>query len=182
MPQSELTEPVSNETYMPKMFAVNGRIGRVRYIAYSVAAGLLMFPLMFVLLGGIGFLAAAGSPTAGAGAGVLGIIAFYGLSFAVSIILARRRFNDMNKTGWLSLLMLIPIVNFFVFLWLVFGPGDAQSNDFGPAPAPNTTGVIILAWSLPVLIIVIGIVAAIAIPAYTEYTVKARAAQMQNGQ
>lgn len=182
MPQSELTEPVGNDTYLPKIFALNGRIGRVRYIAYTVGASLLMLPLMFLMMGGIGVMAAAGSPEAGAGVGVVGLLGFYALSFAVSFILARRRLHDLGKTGWLGLLMLIPVVNLFVFLWFVFGPGDAQSNTYGPAPAPNTTGVIVMAWALPVLVVVIGILAAIAIPAYAEYAAKANAAQLENGQ
>lgn len=182
MPQAQLTEPVSKETYLPKFFAVNGRIGRVRYLAYSMGAGLLMLPLMFLLMGGVGFLTLAGGAEAGAGAGILGSLIVYPLSFAVSIILARRRLHDMNKTGWLSVLVLIPLVNLFAVLWLLFGSGDAESNDFGPAPAPNTTGVIILAWSLPVLIVVGGILAAIAIPAYADYAAKAQAAQLEGGQ
>jgi uncharacterized membrane protein YhaH (DUF805 family) len=182
MPQSKLIDPVSNDTYLPKFFAVNGRIGRVRYIAYTVGASLLMLPLMFLMMGGIGILAAAGSPDAGAGAGVLGLIAFYALSFAVSFILARRRLHDLGKTGWLGLLMLIPVINLFVFLWFVFGPGDAQANAYGPAPAPNTTGVIVMAWALPVLVVAIGILAAVAIPAYSDYAAKANAAQLENGQ
>ncbi|MYN02643.1 DUF805 domain-containing protein [Pseudoduganella sp. DS3] len=182
MPQAQLTEPVSKETYMPKFFAVNGRIGRVRYLAYSMGAGLLMLPLMLLLLGGSGFAAMMGSAETGASVGIVGSLIIYPLSFAVSIILARRRLHDMNKTGWLSVLVLIPLVNLFAVLWLLFGSGDAESNDFGPAPAPNTTGVIILAWSLPVLVVAGGILAAIAIPAYADYAAKANAVQLENGQ
>jgi len=177
MPQSELTEPVSNETYLPKLFSLSGRIGRVRYLAYGIGAGLLMLPLA-VLLMGVGFLTgAAAGPDAAAGGGLLGVLLLYGLSFAITLVLARRRLNDMGKTGWLGLLMLVPLVNVIVGLWLLFGPGDAQANEYGPAPAPNTTGVLILAWVLPV-IFVLGIIAAIAIPAYSGYTAKANAEQL----
>ncbi|WP_374580537.1 DUF805 domain-containing protein [Pseudoduganella sp.] len=182
MPQAQLTEPVSKETYMPKFFAVNGRIGRVRYLAYSTGAVLLMMPLLILMFGGIGAFAMTGGVEAAASASAFGMAAFCALSFAVSIILARRRLHDMNKTGWLSVLVLIPLANLFVLLWLLFGSGDAESNDFGPAPAPNTTGVIILAWSMPVLVVVISILAAIAIPAYADYAAKAKAVQMENGQ
>ncbi|XLZ68004.1 DUF805 domain-containing protein [Massilia sp. SR12] len=182
MPQAQLTEPVSNETYMPKFFALNGRIGRVRYLAYSTGVSLLMMPLMLLLFGGTGFLALLGGAEVGASAGILGSLIIYPLMLAAPIILARRRLHDLNKTGWLSVLVLIPLVNVVVGLWLLFGSGDAASNDFGPAPAPNTTGVIILAWAMPVLVVLIGILAAIAIPAYSSYAAKASAAQMQNGQ
>jgi len=183
MPQSELTEPASNETYMPKFFAINGRIGRVRYLAYSFGAGLLMMPVIFVLMAGAGmFAVASGGRSAAAGLGMFSMFLIWGLSIAVGVILARRRLHDLGKTGWLSVLILIPLVGFFFWLWMVFGPGDAQSNEYGPPPAPNTTGVIILGWALPVLIVLGGILAAISIPAYQQYVQKARAAQMQNGQ
>jgi uncharacterized membrane protein YhaH (DUF805 family) len=179
MPQSELTEPASNETYMPKFFALNGRIGRVRYLGYGVAAGLLMMPVMMLTMG-LGAITG-GVGGSGARGGVFGMLIGYGLYFALTFILARRRFNDLGKSGWLGLLMIIPLVNVIVGLWLLFGPGDQGENEYGPAPAPNTTGVIILAWLMPIFAI-IGILAAIAIPAYSDYTAKARAAQVQTGQ
>jgi uncharacterized membrane protein YhaH (DUF805 family) len=179
MPQSELTEPVGNETYTPKFFSLDGRIGRVRYLAYGIGAGLLMMPVMFLTMG-LGAITGSVADS-GAGGSVLGMLLGYGLYFAATFILARRRFNDLGKSGWLGLLMIIPVVNIIIGLWLLFGSGDAGSNEYGPAPGPNTTGVIILAWMLPV-IFVVGILAAVSIPAYKDYTDKARAAQMQNGQ
>jgi uncharacterized membrane protein YhaH (DUF805 family) len=179
MPQSELTEPVGNETYTPKFFSLDGRIGRCRYWAYSIGAGLLMMPVLILVMGA-GFLTGAVANSS-AGGGMLGMLIGYGISFAITIILARRRLNDMGKSGWLGLLMLIPLVNFFFALWLLFGPGDSQTNEYGPPPGPNSTGVIILAWILPIIFF-LGIIAAVALPAYAEYTAKARAAQMEQGQ
>ena len=54
----------------------------------------------------------------------------------------------------------------------VFKGGTEGSNDHGAPPPPNTTGVRILALVLPILYF-IGILAAIAIPAYAEYTRRA---------
>jgi uncharacterized membrane protein YhaH (DUF805 family) len=179
MPQSELTDPVSKETYTPKFFALDGRIGRVRYLAYSIGAGLLMMPVMILLVGMSAFTGAL-TDSAGGG-GLFGALIAYGLSFAVTVILARRRLHDLGKTAWLGLLLFVPFVNFIVALWMLFAAGDAQANEYGPPPGPNTKGVIILAWILPV-IFVVGILAAISIPAYQDYVNKARAAQMENSQ
>ena len=174
MPQSELTERVSDDTYMPKLFSLSGRIGRVRYLAYGFAAGMLLIPVMLLttVLGGLG----------GAFGGIVGMLLGYAAYFAAIFVVARRRLNDLGKTGWLSLLMLVPLVNIGVGLWLLFGEGDHGSNEYGPAPAPNTTGVIILAWAIPVVSVLFGILAAISIPAYQDYVNKARAAQMQDSQ
>jgi len=70
----------------------------------------------------------------------------------------------MNWTGWTVLLTLIPLV---ALVW-VFKAGSPGSNDYGAPPPPNTTGVKILAFLMPAIAI-IGILAAIAIPAYVEY-------------
>ena len=78
----------------------------------------------------------------------------------------------MNLSGWFSLLALIPLVG---LVW-VFKGGTPGANRFGAPPPPNTLGVKIIACVFP-LIFVIGILAAIALPAYQQYTVKARAAQ-----
>lgn len=171
MPQAELTEPIGDETYMPEFFALDGRIGRLRYWAYSVGWGLL-FMVVMALIGGVGALA--GRTDVGDSM-VVSIISTVG-SFVITVSLARRRLNDLGKTGWLACLMLVPLVNIIVALWLLFGPGDAEANEYGPAPGPNSTGVKILGWIAP--IIFIGIIAAVAIPAYSAYVAKARAAQL----
>lgn len=175
MPQSELTEPVGTETYTPKFFAFDGRIGRLRYWAYSIGWGMLMMPIMFMTVGMGALTGAMGN--AGAGGSLLGAGIGYLASFAITIVLARRRLNDLGKSGWLGVLMIVPFVNFIFALWLLFGSGDAEANEYGPAPGPNSTGVKVLAWILPIIFFV-GIIAAVAIPAYSGYVAKARAAQM----
>jgi Tfp pilus assembly protein PilE len=54
-------------------------------------------------------------------------------------------------------------------------PGVQGPNRFGNPPPPNTLGAILLALVLP-LIAIIGIIAAIAIPAYMDYVERAREA------
>lgn len=152
------------ETYEPAIFSLTGRIGRVRYIAYSVAYGALaLIPGMLV----------------GAGAAVFGLVKFAPLLsllmiWLVPCIAARRRLNDMDHNSWLALLVLVPYLNMLVALWLVFAKGSEGPNTYGPAPSPNTGGTIAAAFLVPVFIV--GILAAIAIPAYQSYTLRARAA------
>ncbi|WP_426336954.1 DUF805 domain-containing protein [Pseudoduganella sp. R-31] len=180
MPQAPLVERLnSDETYMPKFFSLSGRIGRVRYLAYGFGAGLLMMPIVF-LLAGLGALTGSSANGAGA-AGAIGGLLGYALYLVAILSQVRRRLHDLGKSGWMGLLMIVPLVNIIFGLWLLFGSGDEGANEYGPAPAPNTTGVIILAWILPIIMIV-GMMAAIAIPAYSDYSAKARAAQMQDSQ
>ena len=74
------------------------------------------------------------------------------------------------------LLILIPLLGMiWGFIWL-FGRGTPHANRYGPPPPPNSLGVKILGTVLPINFIV-GILAAIALPAYSDYVKRAQAAQ-----
>lgn len=76
---------------------------------------------------------------------ILGILAyianvFYYLSIIVSLALiipsiavAVRRLHDINKSGWMILLCLIPFVNFYL-IYLFFLEGDKGPNEYGEDP------------------------------------------------
>jgi uncharacterized membrane protein YhaH (DUF805 family) len=49
----------------------------------------------------------------------------------VSISLYVRRFHDLNQSGLLTLLTLIPIAGYFVFPYLLFAPGKPAPNKYG---------------------------------------------------
>jgi uncharacterized membrane protein YhaH (DUF805 family) len=62
--------------------------------------------------------------------GIVGL-AVLALSFMVCI----KRFHDLNKTGWFSLLMIVPFVNLIVGLfWLGFVKGTDGHNAYGEDP------------------------------------------------
>lgn len=165
------------DTYEPRLWAWSGRIGRLRYLAYLFIISLInMVPVTILMgiLGAAGVLA--NNPEA-----IFGISTLLYLPLLVfSFVLAKRRFNDVNRSGWFSLLLWVPLLNFIVSLYLIFARGDDGGNDFGPPPAPNSTAIKVLGLVLPVLVVVFGILAAISIPAYQEYTERARATSSQS--
>ena len=57
-------------------------------------------------------------------------------------------------------------------------PGTRGANNYGKPPPPNTTGAVVLACIVPVIMIV-GIVAAIAIPAYQDYAQRVAGSEVQ---
>ncbi len=151
--------------YEPKVFSFSGRIGRMRYLAYSFG---ISFLLMFI----VGFVTAMmGYMGEAAGESMLGIVVLgvsalvYLAVIVLSIGFAKRRFNDLDRSGWWILTFLVPLVNLLVSIYLVFFPGSEGSNKFGPAPAENSMGVLILGWAIPVFFIA-GIAAAILIPQF----------------
>ncbi len=152
----------NDELYSPSIFSFNGRIGRLRYLAYGVGTSFLLMLVMIPLLGASAFM---GGEVGTSVVGMIGIAVFYIAPIVVSVMFAKRRLNDLNRSGWWSLLLFVPIVNLAPIIYLLFFPGTEGGNDFGPAPQANSTGVLILGWMLPALFI-LGIVAAIAIPQF----------------
>ena len=155
----------NSDTQPIKLWSATGRMGRLRYIAWSILGSLAIMPVAFA--GGL----------IGAAFGAEGVMfAFLGLAYiayAVFVaLLTIQRCHDMDWTGWAAFLVLIPLVG--LIFWFVSGtPGR---NRFGAPPPPNPRG---MAWlvAVPVLLFVLGIVAAIALPAYQQYVMRAKAAQ-----
>ena len=175
-PSADVSSSPTDATYQPKVFTPQGRIGRLRYLAYGLASTLLMIPV-FMLAGALAAMVG-GTEEDPMASGIFVIIGGLAYLFIVvfSFIFAKRRFNDMDQSGWLSLLMIIPLVNLIVILVLIFKAGTPTSNKFGPRPGPNTTWVKIGAFVMPAVFI-LGILAAIAIPAYSDYANRAQEAE-----
>jgi uncharacterized membrane protein YhaH (DUF805 family) len=140
-----------------KLFSAKGRIGRVRYIAYAFGLTVLLGMLIGAISKGVELLT---------GVTVRGplITVGYAVILAMVILVTTQRAHDFNTTGWISLLSIIPLVN--LIFWFIAGT-DGE-NKYGPQTPPNGIGVIALALIVP-LISVIGIAAAIALPAYQDY-------------
>jgi len=148
------------ETQPVRVFSISGRIGRARYLAYGMG-----FYILFGFVAGI-------LATALGAVGVVLMVAAWVAIVVLGFMLTIQRCHDFNMSGWLSLVMLVPLAN-LIFLFI---PGTDGPNRFGAPTPPNGVGVLIGAWALPV-IMVIGIVAAIALPAYQDY--QKRAGQVQ---
>lgn len=148
-------------------FSHRGRLGRVRYIGYSVGLGLSINLLVAALGGASAAISDGGDLLVGGGFFVLAVLAA-----TLSILLTIQRLHDFDTSGWWSVLNLVPFANVVLYLVLLIMPGTQGANRFGDPPPPNTTGVILLALVLPAVFI-IGLIAAIAIPAYQDYVERA---------
>ena len=154
-----------DELYQPSIFSFSGRIGRMRYLAYGIGINFLLMVIITFASAMLGFAGGGlGSSSMGMmGMGLFGI--FYLVAIVLSVMFAKRRLNDLNRSGWWFLLFIVPIVNLLMTIYLLFFPGTDGSNNFGPAPVANTLGVLILGWMLPVFFI-LGIAAAVLIPQF----------------
>lgn len=177
-PSAAGIDTANQEFYHPKVFSLSGRIGRLRYLAYGMLLALITYGI-FGLLAVLGLFSLDGS-SSGAMAGISVILMIIvGIAMIVfSFGFAIRRLNDMDTSGWMSLLMLIPLVNLILMLVIIFAPGTPTANKYGPPPGPNSVLVIIGGLMYPVFF-VIGILAAIALPAYQGYTERAQGYETQ---
>jgi len=167
-PQANVETQQEQILSTPKIFGVSGRIGRVRYLAYTIGVPLLLL-LVLALFGGIT-------------AAVIGIenpaifVTFGGIFYIGALVFqfmaTIQRCHDFDVSGWLSLLLFVPIAP--LIFWFI--PGTPRENNFGHPPIPNHAGVIIAALLMP-LVFVVGMLAAIAIPAYQGYLETARQSQ-----
>lgn len=119
----------------------------------------------------MGFLAALLVPALGVGAAGILVPLVYVPIVVFAFMQTIKRSHDMGWSGWTSLLTLIPLVG---LIW-IFKSDNKEANNYGAPPPPNTIGVKIMALLLPAIFI-IGIVAAVAIPAYSEYARRAAGA------
>jgi len=138
-----------DETQPVRLLSISGRIGRARYLAYG-------FGLYFVFMFAAGFVAGALGD-----AGIALMVLAWAAAAILGIMLTIQRCHDFNMSGWLSLVLIVPIAN----LMFLFIPGTDGPNRFGAPTPPNGVGVLIFAWLIPAVAL-IGIIAAIALPAF----------------
>jgi uncharacterized membrane protein YhaH (DUF805 family) len=152
----------AGESVQPvRVFSTEGRIGRARYIAYGIGF-YLFFGVIAVVLTALGKFGA-----------IFALVVWLAL-LVIMFMLTIQRCHDFNTTGWLSLLVLIPLANLIFFII----PGTDGPNNYGGPTPPNSIGVLIVAWLLPVFFVV-GIFAAISIPAYQDYQKRAQEKMMK---
>ena len=117
------------------LFSTDGRIGSKRYFIYSV---ILPFIIFWSLASIAGVLTHMGSVTTLASYAILGLAIL--AMFFILVRLTIQRCHDFNKSGWLSILAILPFAN-IVFALI---PGTNGLNQYGevPEPANKVTNVL----------------------------------------
>jgi len=166
-PRARVEDSETQEYGELNPWTVQGRIGRLRYLAWFNA---------LVLATMAAFLALAAVLNGMLGASdTFSLVFFIPLTLFVllcSIRIYAQRLHDMGLSAWFVLVVCIPIIGTLFLLVMTFWPGNKEENDYGLPPPPNTKGVVIWAF-LWIFIAIIGILAAIVLPAYHDYTQRA---------
>jgi|GEM_PF-2012979 uncharacterized membrane protein YhaH (DUF805 family) len=107
------------KTCFQKSFTISGRASRSEYWFFQLTYMLSFMGLMVadMTLGGIGI--------------TVLILAFIPALICASI----RRMHDNGKSGWMLLLMVIPLVNLILMiLWFIVDAGQPHANQYGDVP------------------------------------------------
>jgi uncharacterized membrane protein YhaH (DUF805 family) len=165
----DMPSPDAAGGYQPvKIWTTKGRIGRLRLLAYSVGGYIVLAIVLFVLgLVGLKSGQDAVNPLLSAAVSLVCLLPY----MVMLGLLYAQRSHDMGWSGWTSLAAFIPLVG---LIW-VFKAGTPGANAYGNPPPPNTLGVKVLGLALPI-VATLGILAAVAIPAYQQYSQRAKAA------
>lgn len=111
----------SESSFWKSLFSFNGRIRRTRYWLTMICTNLLFLPANLA------------GDNMSEGVAVFTLLIFIP---ALWILLANvvKRCHDLGKSGFFALLMLIPLVNIVVGIYLAFFQGDLNDNEYGPSP------------------------------------------------
>lgn len=114
-------------------FSFNGRIRRIEYFLSCLLGGAVT-AIAFWL--GVGTSLIGASQNSGSGFGIGVLIGFSALIGGIWFTIAQdvKRLHDVDKSGWLIILLLIPIVNFILGLYMLFADGTVGPNRYGNDP------------------------------------------------
>ena len=140
-------------------FSINGRFNRMSYLGGYGLIYLLTIVGYFILASFLGSFQLSSDLfnfefySSLSGASALVVWAFSLFLIYLNIVLVVRRLHDLNKSGWMGLLLLIPVVQFFFMIYLLLASGTAGTNQYGPV-RPSTFIEKLMAWLILVAILI----------------------------
>lgn len=118
-------------------FSFEGRIRRMEYFLSSIIALFVLSIVYFMCFAAFFLSIEASSITGSVVGGLVGVAAYvagvwFGLAQGV------KRLHDLDKSGWMILLFLVPIVGTVFALYLLFADGTVGPNRYGEDPKNRT--------------------------------------------
>ncbi|WP_417663100.1 DUF805 domain-containing protein [Pseudomonas sp.] len=137
-----------------KPFTTDGRIGRLRFLAWTLVLMLVCAPIFGIAAAGFALSTAVGV--------ILMVILSVALVIA-GVMINVQRLHDIGWSGWLLLITIVPLVGSVFSLLMLVMPGTNGPNRYGPMPPANTTAVKVLA-GLWIVFIVLAVIVGVAMP------------------
>lgn len=136
--------------------SLKGRFGRLSYIAWYGFLNLITFFACIALSLALGIFNLSTQSLDShfidtlTGLGGLGFLIISILYVYFNIVIHVRRCHDRNHSGWFILLLMLPVLNFFVFFYLLLASGTQGTNRYG-SPRNSAIWESILAWFMIIL-------------------------------
>jgi len=129
-------------------YSAEGRIGRLRYLAWLMASILVIGIPLFVVTSLLSWISSSLS--------ALALLLFVAGGIALIVCgfrFAIQRLHDLGFSAWWVLLHFVPIAGVILPFILMLAPGSSKRNIYGPPPPPNSLAVQFLAalWLLPMV-------------------------------
>lgn len=102
------------------LFSFKGRFNRIQYasallVGYIIPFGIFLATESWVRANGLDFIT----------------LVLLGIMFWVLFASLAKRMHDINKSGWVSLSIIIPLIGQLIPFVMLAYPGDKMENDFG---------------------------------------------------
>ena len=121
-------------------FSFGGRLNRAKYWIAAIVMGVLYTVVSLLDANVIHSPVLMSFAVDGGGAqgiGALSVIAWV-LVIIMGLALGIKRLHDRDRSGWFYLLMLVPLVNLWILIEILFLRGTVGPNRFGPDPLGGT--------------------------------------------
>lgn len=117
------------KTFFYDLHTTNGRWNRQKYIIFT-----FWYFLIFLIAALLAIIVT--QITQDIGSTLFAIIVMFYIFHSVycNIVWAGKRFHDLGQSAWLVLLLFIPLINIWVYIYILFFPGTPWENSFGPDP------------------------------------------------
>jgi len=70
------------------------------------------------------------------------VVSLVAIMFWGTIMISRRRLHDLGHSGWLTMLLLVPLVNLAVVTFLLLQKGEDKNRYGSPTPSRSAFGVL----------------------------------------
>lgn len=173
-----------------KFYAWQGRINRAQYFAYPIIVTTIILLSVAVFVAILYYYNSMSSPVnaldfQALSSSIISMVLVLGMVIALAslgyfhIAFTKRRLNDLNQSGWWSVLLIIPVLGLLLNVYLLAIKGSPYYNRYGAPAARANTFTMILAVLLPSLLL-LGLLSTSAI--YQDYFKQLAYSQYQANQ
>ena len=122
MEENVQTQSQPQKNFIKQLFSFKGRAKRTEYWLVSICSSLFMLPVSIT-----------DEADMTVGLAVYALVMIIPLCW-LSLAVVTRRFHDLGKSGWFTILTCIPVVNIIFGVYVAFFKGQQQDNEYGPNP------------------------------------------------